>query len=1003
LLCLLSCASACALSRDGTIRDLRHTGWGPKEDAPDTIDVIVQTSDGYLWACNSLGLFRFDGLHFEHIVLPRNDRLTSASVFTLFAPKSGGLWIGFSFGGAALLKDGRVTAYNREDGLPPGSVKAFAEDQDGTVWAGTSAGLARLEGSKWRSVGPEYQYSDTQTEALMVDSAGTLWAGSRNKVLSLRKGQKAFEGFPMRVQSNVGFAESPSGAVWMSDSHDLRQIARNENPRRQTASSGRMLVFDRDGSLWTFGPGGGVQRSTDPESLAGHYWLRTNDWPDSYTVQDGLTPGIGRDAVLEDREGNVWASSGVGLDRFSDRNIKPVLGERDESFSPSTGAVAAADSGAVWVGSGRAGSTLSTLQDGRLIGHDEVGRISCATRVDDGTAWFHGRSTLWRFESGRFQRRALPPGTEDNDVQAMVQDRAGRLWISMVGKGAFRMSDGLWSAHGGIISLPKLTAVTLAMDARGRVWFGYTDGRMAVLDGEAVTVFSDETRLSVGNVTAIYVRRQTVWAGGEFGLAALDGTRFRQVAAETAGAFSNITGIVETAAGELWLNTGAGIVRLAAAEVRRAIEDPSYRVHAEIFDAHDGVQGSSARLRPLPTAIEGTDGVLWFVTSMGLYSIDPARIVRNPIPPPVLIQSLAAADKTYAPATDLQLPQRTTSIRIDYVGLSLTMTEKVRYRYKLDGVDNGWQDAQGRQQAFYTNLSPGPHRFHVIAANNDGVWNETGATLNFTIQPTFVQTRAFIALCVTGAGAAVWLLIRMRFRQLATRMRVRFDAQMAERERIARELHDTLLQGMQALILKVHAAAYCLPDSERTRAMLEEALTRADGVLAEGRDRIQDLRIAAETHGDLHSALAAVGEELARGRATTFGGAVEGTIRALNPDVRDEAYRIGREALLNAFAHAQAKSVEMQIIYADEGLRLRIRDDGVGIDAGALADGARPGHWGLQGMRERARKVGGRIDIWSRSQAGTEIELCVPAVAAYRGRSAVPRWSPRQRVAGWRR
>jgi signal transduction histidine kinase len=581
----------------------------------------------------------------------------------------------------------------------------------------------------------------------------------------------------------------------------------------------------------------------------------------------------------------------------------------------------------------------------------------------------------------------------------MAVDRSGSLWVSIVRKGVFRLKDGAWTPYGGIESLPKLTAISMATDAQGRVWFGYTEGRVAALDGSDVTVFTGENASPVGNVTAIFARRRGIWVGGDLGVATLTDGHFRALTPAAAATFRGISGIVETADGDLWLNGSSGLIHVSAAETRSASADASYRIGGELFDARDGVQGSTARLRPLPSLIEGTDGRLWFVTALGLYTVDPAHIHRNTLAPPVLVQSLSADDRTYEPVTGFSLPQRTTSLRIDYVALSLTNAEKVRYRYKLDGVDKGWQDAQGRRQAFYTNLPPGPYRFNVIAANNDGVWNETGATLDFVIPPTFVQTRWFIALCVLGAAAALAALIKVRYAQLAARLRLRYEERMAERERIARELHDTLLQGTQGLVLKVQAAANSVAPDEPAHGMLEEALTRADRVMAEGRDRIQDLRIATEPESDLATSLAAVGEELSQGASVQFRALVEGPVRALLPGARDEAYRIGREALLNAFRHAHAKAIEVQAIFSDEDFRLRVRDDGTGMASAAIEAGALPGHWGLPGMRERAQKIGAQLEFWSRPGAGTEIELRIPAKMAYAGRMRRPGWLPFRRPA----
>jgi signal transduction histidine kinase/ligand-binding sensor domain-containing protein len=994
LLCLLWCTAATALSTDANIHDLRRTEWGPNEGAPNAIVALAQTSDGYLWIGNSSGLFRFDGLRFEHIDLPRDDRLSSVNVWSLFAPPSGGLWIGFTFGGAAFLKDGKLTAYAERDGLPPGSVKAIAQGQDGTLWAGTTSGLARLDGSRWEQVGREQGYTATQVNVLLVDSAGTLWAASRNKTLFLRRGEKAFRELDVQSQGDdaMGLAESATGEVWLSNRTVLRQLQKNENAGRRASSTGWKMLFDQDGGLWDIGIDS-LKRIARPDELGNWSWAWAKDSLASYSDNHFTSGRGGSPAILEDREGNIWVAVDTGLDRYSERNVLHVLPparDGETEFGAYSATFAAGDRGALWV----AGRYLAPfiLQDADGKRHDEIGGVSCAFRADDGAVWFGGNKGVWKYSSGRFTHMALPEGSDDFEVQAMAQDRLGRLWVSIVRKGVYLLADGVWTAYGGIASLPKLTAITLATDAQGRVWFGYTDGRVAILDGASVSFYSEQRRAPVGNVTAVFGKRTRVWVGGEFGLALFDGSRFQAVTPATAGAFNNVTGIVETDNGDVWINSRSGLVHLTAAETRLAAADPAYRAHGEVFDASDGVRGNSARLRPLPSAIEGTDGRLWFLTNVGLYSVDPARIVRKPLPPPVLIQSLTVDDKSYVPTGELKLPQRTTSVRIDYVAVSLAMAEKIRYRYRLDGVDKSWQEVQGRRQAYYTNLGPGPHRFHVVAANSDGLWNHPEATLDFVIAPTFVQTGWFIALCAVGGGLVAWMLIRIRVRQVAARVRGRLDERMAERERIARELHDTLLQSTQGLILRFQAVANRIPREDATREMLDKALDRADEVLAEGRDRVLDLRVPVDTLNDLPKALAAAGEELAEGREVTFRTIVDGTPHGLVRSVKDEAYRIGREALINAFAHSEAGTIEVQIIYADADVRVRVRDDGRGMDADAIEVAPRPGHWGMKGMRERAEKIGAQLDIWSRHGAGTEIELRIPASVAYRERGVLARW-----------
>jgi signal transduction histidine kinase/ligand-binding sensor domain-containing protein len=988
---------ACALTLEGSLRELRHTGWGPKDGAPDAITSITQTSDGYLWISSLAGLVRFDGLRFERFELPRDPRLSSLNVNTLFAPDSGGLWIGFSFGGAAFLKDGKLTVYAERDGLAPGTVQGIVQDHDGTVWAATTTALSRLDGSRWKKVDAEAGYPEEETMRMMLDSAGTLWAATKTEVRFLPRGEKVFRQTGVRIQTETraGLAESPGGVVWLLSDLGLRPLRQNANPRRQTPSTRLGLVFDRDGAMWVKA-GGSLLRIADPKGDGTRWWLPDATPFNSMSEKEGLYSGGGNGPMLEDREGNLWSASGHGVDRFTERNVAPFAPPKGDPrklvFQPELAAIAAGDDGALWLVGRSPVFKLLGAKGGEVTRIDRVSQVSCALRAEDGSLWFGGPHGVWRYASGSFEAKALPAGTDPFEVQAMAVDRAGHLWISIVRRGVYRLADGVWTAYGGIQALPRLTAVTLSSDAAGRIWFGYTEGRMAVLDGSSVQVFFDQDGPPVGNVTAIYGKRSRLWAGGEFGLAFFDGKRFRAITLDSRLPLQKITGIIETAGGDLWLNASVGIVHVTGAEALRAAADPDHPVQAEVFGGLDGVEGSSSRLRPLPTALEGTDGRLWFLTNTELYAISPERIHRNPLPPPVWVQSVTADGKQYAPVNGLKLPENATAVRIDYVGLSLTLAEKVRYRYKLDSVDKTWQEAEGRRQAYYTNLAPGRHRFQVIASNNDGVWNEAGATLDFVIPPTFVQTGWFVALCAAAAAALVWMLTVLRARQLARRMQDRLGERVAERERIARELHDTLLQSTGALMLQVHAAATRVAPGDPARALLDDALMRADEALAEGRDRIQDLRVSADVEGDLAESLAKVGQEIARGEPIQCSVVVEGSARELKAGIRDEAHRIGREALINAFQHAKASLIEVQVIYAEDGLRVRIRDDGVGFQGSALEGGTRRRHWGLPGMRERAERIGAQLDVWSRPEAGTEIELRVPAAAAYREPARGLRW-----------
>jgi signal transduction histidine kinase len=328
--------------------------------------------------------------------------------------------------------------------------------------------------------------------------------------------------------------------------------------------------------------------------------------------------------------------------------------------------------------------------------------------------------------------------------------------------------------------------------------------------------------------------------------------------------------------------------------------------------------------------------------------------------------------------------------------LSLSVPERVQFRYRLKGIDATWHSVGTRRAAYYTKLPPGSYDFQVIASNDAGVWNKVGAELPIRIIPAWYQTGWFYSLCAFLVAAALAALYRLRIAQVRTQTGRLLVARLSERERIARDLHDTLLQSLEGLVLQFQAARNRLArKQEDGMRALDLAICRTENAIAESRDAIQDLRPHELCQGDLGQSLQKAGEELAALRPAghelpSFRVVVEGEPRALSPDTHEEIDRIARELIRNAFNHAAAQRIELEIRYDKSQLRLRLRDDGKGIDPKVLAQSKRPGHWGLPGVRERAQRVGARLAFWSQGGGGTEVELIVPAAAAY---GSARRWA----------
>jgi signal transduction histidine kinase len=373
----------------------------------------------------------------------------------------------------------------------------------------------------------------------------------------------------------------------------------------------------------------------------------------------------------------------------------------------------------------------------------------------------------------------------------------------------------------------------------------------------------------------------------------------------------------------------------------------------------------------------------------------------------VLVQAASAIDpskaiadrKMYELESSLRLPALTRDLEIDYTALSFTLPKKVRFRYKLEGMDKNWQDAGPRRQAFYTNLRPGHYRFHVIASNNDGGWNEAGAASEFNILPAFYQTNWFFIFCVASAGCITWTGYQWRARQMAARLDLQFRERLSERTRVAQDLHDTLLQGFLSAFMQLQVAEARLPDSPG-KPIVGEVLDLMKSVIEDGRNAVSGLRSRQEETCDLTQAFSRIPQELATPQSVDYRVIAEGQPRPLHPVVRDEVYRIAREAVVNAFRHSQASGIELELKYATDQLQILVRDDGCGIDPQVLHAG-REGHWGLSGMRERAERIGAKLKVWSRPAGGTEVELSVPRTVAFRLYSPnrlgwVARWRERR-------
>jgi signal transduction histidine kinase len=736
------------------------------------------------------------------------------------------------------------------------------------------------------------------------------------------------------------------------------------------------------GSLWVGTVGSGLLRISAGGS-------------ERFTLREGLTGNTVQE-LFEDREGTVWVVTSNGLDAFRRLPVSR-LSTAEGLPSDKVEAVLPARDGKVWI----SGSELS-VWDSRLGQLAPASALTSGRRVTSlledhaGRIWVGLDNTLNVLQDGQLRPVAGLGGDDKSLLLRVVEDADRAVWVLLAGERRVVRRIGVDLVAEEALPAARIGDPShLEADPRGGLWLSYRDGSLAHHRDGVLQKFPAQA-LSQGRIDRMQVAADgTLIAATQTGLLVHRAGLRRLLGAANGLPCERVQALVRDADSALWLKADCGFIQIAEREFERWWNAPDSKVRFLHLDRTDGALPGVASFAP--AAGRSPDGRLWFANGRTVESIDPAALLQRLPAAAPRVEGLTADRASHPARAALRLAPGTRDIEIQYTAPSFAAAHKLSFQYRLDGRDQDWHDAGTRRQAFYTDLPPGAYRFYVRAGQRDGAWAEAQAPLAFEVLPAFHQTGWFRALCVAAAAAMLYGLYRVRMQQVARRVRERLEAKNAERERIARDLHDTLLQSTQGLILVLQRTVRELPEGHASRGKVDQALARADAVLTEGRDRVMDLRGSRPPAGDLLQDLARVGEELAHDGTVAFSARLEGASREIAPEVQDEAYRIGREALLNAFRHAQAQNVEVRIGLGERGFELQVLDDGCGLDEATLAQGASSGHWGLPGMRERAGMVGGRLQVRRRPQGGTEVALTVPATRAYRRALPRRRWIQRWR------
>jgi len=1003
LACILlaCCPSAFALNPSLDVSQYAHTSWKIRDGfTKGTINSIAQTPDGYLWLGTEFGLFRFDGLKNVHWQPPTDQQLPDSHIYSLFAARDGTLWIGTAKG-LASWKDGKLTQYAELAGQ---FIFKLLEDREGTLWAsGANVPIGKLcsiQNSHVKCYGEDGSLG-VGVVGLFEDSQGSLWVGVPNGLWRWKPGQPKF--YPLPEPNGIrGLGEDEGGALLVGYKGGIQRFSDGKTeayplPGIQGEFSAKRLLRDHDGGLWI---------GTQDRGIVHVHQGRT----DVFALSEGLS-GENVFALFEDREGNIWVATSNGLDRFRDFAVAN-FGVNQGLSSAVVQTVLATRDGSVWIVTN---SGLNRWKSGQLTTYRErheptatgvleiVGSgipdrgLRSLFEDDRGRVWISTDRSVGYLENDRlFSIKGLPGGA----ILAINEDKAGSFWIVNETAGLFHLMPGgeieqiPWAALG-----HRDHVTTLVPDPQTGLRLGFHLGGVAYFaDGQIRTSYTTADGLAPGRVNDLRLDQSGVlWAATDGGLSRLKNSKFATLSSKNGLPCDAVHWVMEDDTRAVWLHTECGLVRIERSGIdgwSAAIDnnkDAKPILQTAVFDNSDGVRILPDSSHLSPQVAKSTDGRLWFVGPDGVSVIDPSHLPFNRLPPPVHVNQITADRQTYDVSSDstqrLHLPPLIRDLQIDYTALSLVAPEEVRFRYKLEGYDRDWHDADDRRQAFYTNLPPRNYRFRVMACNNSGVWNETGTYFDFTIEPAYYQTLWFRVAGLIVFLLVIGLIYQLRLQQVARQVRGRMEERLEERERIARDLHDTLLQSVQGLILKFHAVSKQIPADTPAYNALDKTLDHADEVLAEGRARIQNLRVNPVSLNDLPAAFRSIAEETSQGRETIFKTVVEGRVRDLHPLVLEECYCIGREAIINALTHSKGQQIELEITYDSRQFRLRVRDNGRGIDPKILEEGGRPGHWGLQGMRERAQKIGGQLKFWSRPETGTEVELSVPGATAYQSLS----------------
>ena len=958
-LCGIATFTAAAYSQSPS--NLGHQSWSTENGLPQSsVHQIFQSRDGYIWIATEGGVARFNGTDFKVFRHESNAAFTSDDISCFAQDAFGLLWIGTS-DGLLQYAAGQFHRYAAADGLPSSDITSLATSEDGSLYILAGNGVARFDG---KSFSPLQLSSPSSPSAMASAGDGSVLLASISGVFQYDRGRSRSSpmSLDMPKEPILGIGTLPNHGLWLRTRSSVTLL---DNGHQRTLQAGHDLPATRVESFLA--------------DSRGDLWIGTNKGLFSLGKGDShpqLQPAIGSSAVLslfEDKEGNLWVgteTAGLHILRQQNFHTLPALGDHVVTAITQT-----TDDG-MWVGTN--GDGLDCLQSGKvqhLSTHNGLLSEVILSLAPDahGSVWVGTPDGLNHIENGKVATYTSADGLPDDFIRSLLADSDGSLWIGTRRGLAHLQNKNVttFTRANGLKS--DLIGALLKHDG---LWIGTLDGLSHLRDGK-LTTYTTKDGLSGDVITSLFEdSHNTLWIG----------TKGDGLSYSTAGSFTSlhrpdlpqiVDSILEDDRGYLWLSSTRGITRVSRSELIACGSSPDCNPHPNSYGYTDGMPTEETSAIGHPAAWKTAQGMLWFATRKGVAIADPNHLSENHVPPPTVIERFTVDDSELTlSSAEQSIPPGRSRFVFEYAGLSYVAPAKVRYRYILEGFDKQWTQAGSRRIAYYTNLPPRHYSFRVQAANNDGVWNETGATISFYVQPPFYRRLWFLLLSIGLLAAVAALLYRLRVRRLQSQ----FEAVLAERNRMAREIHDTLAQSFVGVSVQLELASQLLAQSQIPAAHQQIDRTRAyvrDG-LAEARRSIWDLR-AITAQNTLPTRLTNLLERSNTEPLTTHLN-IGGTYRPLAPNVEDEVLRIAQEALANAARHAHATHISVDLRYHSTRLTLTITDNGRGFQTTDDSLPAR-GHFGLQGMYERAAQINAQLTVESSQGKGTTITLDAPIVA----------------------